>query len=546
MPPPIIAKGSEGPTQNTTYTTSVRVKFINTTMSNDHGHESEPNSRSPRPFRQYSLRSYSQLASNSILSETPKSTDDKALPFTSTLGQIFLLMKELITQNTETRNTVNLAIFDVVTRLESVNQNLQKIAENTNTMITSIPTETPESLTTKITELATAINTLSDKHPNPVIENNPTRLDKIIALNERLLTDKKQEVINRKCIDIKRSLKSTWSNILNQRKQHFWNFLKNHHKAELYKEWSNQFPNFIPMKYRAKYITNESPSAQKVRIEKSREKYHSDIPLMMVYAESHKAKYEKADDEISALINGRATEEEKHVILNWWQSDIQREETISLDKWNHHLNFLTRKREEEMDNIEQHMLTSTTHEEHQALKKKHFSTKHNSTNNYSHGNTRLQNNISKTKLPNHQPHHSYNSTTFNHDTPDLTSQIAHISTPTTPVRSNPQATQRMGFSLPRQQSGLRAAGEFNRYSLPSFQPPFNREFPESPYQIPPMPSIRSPPFPNQFNHSNIPQSSLFMTEHRNQQINNIPIQNHSSPTLPTHFLQTNFHPQHST
>ena len=145
---------------------------------------------------------------------------------------------------------------------------------------------------------------------------------------------------------------------MNKRKQACWNAIHNSEKADLYEEWINKSPNFIPLKYRPKKHENELPEITTRRISEAKFKYKNDVDNMRTYAQRHLDKLIEMDEKMARIIEHSSTSEEETSLMDkWWANDVQKNFTISLQLWQKRKKFLERKKNEEEINGD-HQLTN--------------------------------------------------------------------------------------------------------------------------------------------------------------------------------------------
>ena len=236
----------------------------------------------------------------------------------------------------------------IIRALSKLTDSIDKLSSNINV------------LTTRISHIESDITCLKEHHKKE--ENgsdwytqNAKYMDRVQELNDVVLHEKRKNMVKENCQKIKQNLSLIWQETLNTRKQACWNSIQNYEKANLYEEWTNKSPNFIPLKYRPKRIENELPEVTRRRISEAKLKYRNDIDNMRTYAQRHIDKTEEMDDRIALLIEKSSEKEEERNMLNdWWSNDVERNSTISLQLWQKRKKFLVfKKNEEELNGNQQ-------------------------------------------------------------------------------------------------------------------------------------------------------------------------------------------------
>ena len=165
--------------------------------------------------------------------------------------------------------------------------------------------------------------------------------DELTELSAHWMSDKYDAIVTKQCQELKNSISTEWQDCLNKRKIRYWHFLQNSSKAVLYEEWMSESPSYIPLKFRPKYLCNETEKATVQRINVARERYKGEVKILKCYAESHRLKYEEIDDNFFSKLS-TATQSPQHLKLlkQWWLEDINRNITISQQLWNKRRHFL--------------------------------------------------------------------------------------------------------------------------------------------------------------------------------------------------------------
>lgn len=83
--------------------------------------------------------------------------------------------------------------------------------------------------------------------------------------NVTLLNDTNAIWIKNEAFRIRKSMNKIWRNNLNQRKQAFWNMLKNENTSVIYVDWFSRENAIIPKKFQSKTFANEPEELKKIR-----------------------------------------------------------------------------------------------------------------------------------------------------------------------------------------------------------------------------------------------------------------------------------------
>ena len=116
--------------------------------------------------------------------------------------------------------------------------------------------------------------------------------------NVKLLNDTNTIWIKNEAFRIPRSMNKIWCNNLNQRKQAFWNMLKNDNTSVIYVDWFSRDNTIIPNKFQSKTFPTEPEEQKKIKEALSLEKMKAQAKLHHAVAERNKAKFEEKDREM--------------------------------------------------------------------------------------------------------------------------------------------------------------------------------------------------------------------------------------------------------
>lgn len=163
-----------------------------------------------------------------------------------------------------------------------------------------------------------------------------------------LVKEKQEEELISSCEKIKLDIYLPWNEHLKLRKKAYWNYIKNAKKANLYTDWANNYPEFLPLKYRPKYISNEPLECKKSRIDTAKYAYKNDIAAMKNYSEVHQLRFRKIDDDMRLLISEScSTDNQLDKLTEFWGSETKSLEIISIKQWQRNEDFLRKKKHEE-------------------------------------------------------------------------------------------------------------------------------------------------------------------------------------------------------
>lgn len=110
----------------------------------------------------------------------------------------------------------------------------------------------------------------------------------------------------------KRELHTVWYTLFNQRKQAYWNAIKNENLAEKYENWKNREQTIFPRKFRIKSIDSETTEETQIRANLALQRFETEIALLRLRGPKFKNKFENCDeaiaDEISKTCSGLIAE----------------------------------------------------------------------------------------------------------------------------------------------------------------------------------------------------------------------------------------------
>ena len=128
---------------------------------------------------------------------------------------------------------------------------------------------------------------------------------------------------------MKKQLKATWNQILNKRRQAYWNAIKNENLADTYEKWIKKEEVIFPRKFRIKSIDSETSEETQIRLNLASQRYEAEITLLRLRVSKFKKQFEECDKTIAEEIQqlGSGLIEEK--LQELWIKDVSREEEKS-------------------------------------------------------------------------------------------------------------------------------------------------------------------------------------------------------------------------
>lgn len=151
--------------------------------------------------------------------------------------------------------------------------------------------------------------------------------------NVTLLNDTNTIWIKNEAFRIRRSMNKIWRNNLNQRKQAFWNMLKNENTSVIYVDWFSRDNAIIPKKFQSKTFPNEPEEQKKIKEALSLEKMKAQAKLHHAVAERNKAKFEEKDREMLNEIEKISSGYVRQQLQELWRNDCKKQEDKSQNLW---------------------------------------------------------------------------------------------------------------------------------------------------------------------------------------------------------------------
>ena len=151
--------------------------------------------------------------------------------------------------------------------------------------------------------------------------------------NVTLLNDTNAIWIKNEAFRIRRSMNKIWRNNLNQRKQAFWNMLKNENTSVIYVDWFSRDNAIIPKKFQSKTFPNEPEELKKIKEALSLEKMKAQAKLHHAVAVRNKAKFEEKDREMLKEIEKISSVHVRQQLQELWRNDCKKQEEKSQNLW---------------------------------------------------------------------------------------------------------------------------------------------------------------------------------------------------------------------
>ena len=175
------------------------------------------------------------------------------------------------------------------------------------------------------------------KTSSPEIDNQ--RLDAVVGRMEAI-SNKMDKPSNATDDSSKRqsssntNLKEELLKKLNERKVHYYTFLHNNDRYNLYTGWAEQNPPFLPSKFIPVEISGEPEEEYLTRLKLKKMELECYLERLKFRAESAKQKYEEIDSLVVLQIYENKNDEDViKKTIDWWNKRIKEEETLSKNIW---------------------------------------------------------------------------------------------------------------------------------------------------------------------------------------------------------------------
>ena len=222
----------------------------------------------------------------------------------------------------------------MLAKLSKLGENMKELSNNvsklTNHVLKKVDnTEIIEVMKDTSNKSVAAIKELKDTMKDLTKENQAPSHFQSQALQE----ESTQILLEQESQKIKQSIIDKWNTNLTKRRTEYWQMLRNKNTSETYNTWKNTVPMILPRKFQMKTIEGE-PITQTQRREKQVVyNYQTDIELLELRAGSHEEKCQTIDKTMEELICQKATGQRREMIAQLWKDDCEREERISLERW---------------------------------------------------------------------------------------------------------------------------------------------------------------------------------------------------------------------
>ena len=168
------------------------------------------------------------------------------------------------------------------------------------------------------------------------------------TLQSEIRADRRMQQIEQECKSCIEGYAVPWRELLHLRAISYWHCLQNYSKAELYGEWLENSPEYLPLKYRPKVNSSDSQLAMEQKLKAAEQRYRDDIKLMYSYSEEHEEKVDGLDRRAQLLIEEMAESDDHGTILQqFWYEQTTINALKSKRLWIRRHDFLSKKKEEE-------------------------------------------------------------------------------------------------------------------------------------------------------------------------------------------------------
>ena len=183
------------------------------------------------------------------------------------------------------------------------------------------------------TDTTNKLSSESWDNKTPHVRNEQSNRDEDVIITG--VSSPKQKTVNHvdSASKIKQDIINTWNMKLKNRRENFWQMLRNSNTAKTYETWMNNSPVIIPKKVQLKEITGEPLNQTQRREKQCMDNYRAEKDLLELRAESHEAKYKTIDREMQELLVKKASGRTRDILQKWWKEECSREEIISLKRW---------------------------------------------------------------------------------------------------------------------------------------------------------------------------------------------------------------------
>ena len=184
-------------------------------------------------------------------------------------------------------------------------------------------------------------------HFNSRMDTLENKVDTLISLREA----SESEEAGNKALKLKDDLQPDWNQKLKNFASAIFNKTKCEEKAELYKKWIEDTPDYLPLKFRPIKLKNGNPSVETIRMKDAQHTYRSEVQSLLAYAESHNSKIQLIQQEMKCIIEASTDIiMQQDALLRIWNHECEVKQETSLSRWANRKKFLIEKREEALAN----------------------------------------------------------------------------------------------------------------------------------------------------------------------------------------------------
>jgi len=142
-----------------------------------------------------------------------------------------------------------------------------------------------------------------------------------------------QNRIAQQTINAKRTILQTWARLLNERKQHFWNYLRFQNTAVIYETWLGKEDPVLPRKFQVKQIPGEHQEDIFIRTENALRNFEVEIKLLKNKANRHEKKYTDVDKHTNEILISKFNNQILESLQQLWTEECRKEEEKSIGIW---------------------------------------------------------------------------------------------------------------------------------------------------------------------------------------------------------------------
>ena len=162
------------------------------------------------------------------------------------------------------------------------------------------------------------------------IETFSTNVNSLVNYN--LVNEHYQKNVEEQAYKKRQSIKQTWFQKRNHRKQLCFNILRDEGTTKMYKQWLTT-KEFLPRKHQPKKIPGEPQEQYQIRQQLGYAKMKSEIDIMTNRAEKNARKIREVDAQMKAILEKIATGSTLNKLQEIWETEIKKGEEISKRGW---------------------------------------------------------------------------------------------------------------------------------------------------------------------------------------------------------------------